>query len=168
VVNLDIWKKRLEGIDREFKEYLDEWKVPGAAIAVIKDNEVIYKKCFGYRDKEKKLAVDENTAFWIASNTKAFTSMACAILVDEGKLEWDKPVINYMPHFKTRDRYVTESITAIDLLTHRTGLPGHDEAFHDISLTRKDIAGLIQYLDFNKGFRTTFQYNNNTFMIAGH
>ncbi len=77
--NLDILKKRLEGIDEEFKEYLDEWRVPGAAIAVIKDNEVIYKKCFGYRDKEKKLPVDKNTAFRLASNTKAFTSMTCAI-----------------------------------------------------------------------------------------
>ena len=166
--NLDILKKRLEGIDEEFKGYLDEWKVPGAAIAVIKDNEVIYKKCFGYRDKEEKLPVDENTAFSLASNTKAITSMTCAILVDEGKLEWDKLIINYMPHFKTKDRYVIENITAIDLLTHRTGIPLHDGAFHDISLTRKDIAGLIQHLDFNKGFRTTLQYNNVMYAIAGH
>ena len=72
-----ILKKRLEGTTQEFRGYLDEWKVPGTAIAVIKDNEVIYKKCLGFRTKERKLPVDQNTAFHLWSNTKAITSMYC-------------------------------------------------------------------------------------------
>ncbi len=161
-------QETLKKIDDFFQSVLDEFKVPGAAIAAIKDNKVVYKKCFGFRNTKKKLPVNENTAFHIASNTKAFTSMSCALLVDDGKLEWDRPIIEYMPHFRMKSHYETSSVTTIDLLTHRTGLPAHNGAFYDMSLTREETARRIQYLDSNKGFRTTLQYNNNMYMIAGH
>ncbi|MCP2521141.1 beta-lactamase family protein, partial [SCandidatus Aminicenantes bacterium Aminicenantia_JdfR_composite] len=99
-----------------------EWEVPGLAVALVKDRKMIFAKGYGVRKLGEYTPVTPETLFGIASNTKAFTAAALAILVDEGKIKWDDPVIKYLPDFCMYDPYVTREITVRDLLTHRSGL----------------------------------------------
>ena len=99
-----------------------KFKVAGAAVAVVKDGKVIHSKGYGLADINSKKAVNENTNFQIASNTKAFTTTALAILEEEGKLKWTDKVIDHIPEFKMYNNYVTENFNIQDLLTHRSGL----------------------------------------------
>ena len=110
-----------DGFNEFVDKVLQDWKVPGMGIAVIKGDKVILAKGYGYRDAEKKLPVDAETIFAIGSSSKAFTSMDVALLVDQGKLEWDKPIQEYMPTFKLYDNFATERMTPRDLLCHRSG-----------------------------------------------
>lgn len=114
----------LSNIRQLVEETLELWHVPGLAVAVVKDGQVILCEGFGLRNIEKNLAVTSDTLFPIASCTKAFTAMSVGLLVDAGKLDWDKPVRDYLPTFKLQDLFASERITPLDLLTHRSGLPG--------------------------------------------
>ena len=113
---------RLKEIDGYAAKSGHDWKVPGFAIAIVKDDKVVFAKGYGLRELGKPEAVDENTLFAIASNTKAFTSSVLAMLVDEGKIKWDDPVTKYLPSFQLYDPYVTRELTIRDLLSHRSGL----------------------------------------------
>ncbi len=144
------------------------WKVPGAAMAIVRNGTVVFAQGFGLRDRERALAVTPNTVFPIASCTKAFTTMGLAILVDEGKLEWDAPVREYLPTFKLHDPVASELMTPRDLVTHRSGLPRHDLMWYKSSRTRQELFDRLRYLEPSKGFRAAFQYNNLMFMVAGH
>lgn len=126
---------------------MSEWNVPGLAIAIVKDNEIIFCEGFGLRDVEKGLNVTPETLFAIGSCTKAFTTTAMGILVDRGKLDWDKPARNYLPTFKLHDAYATEHITPRDLTTHRSGLPRHDFLWYGTSFTRQELIERLQYLE---------------------
>ena len=92
---------------------MKEWKAPGVAVAVVKDGKMIYAKGFGFRDVANKQPVTEDTVFAIGSCTKAFTGAALALLVEEGKLEWDRPIREYMPSFRMHEDYVTEHMTRV-------------------------------------------------------
>jgi len=131
-------------------------------------DETVYCKGFGVRGLDSTDPVDTNTIYRLASNTKAFTAFSLGLLVDEGKLEWDKPIKNYIPDFKLYNDYLTESVTVRDLLCHRTGLPAHDWALHDPSLTRKDCVERLRYLEPNFDLRVKHQYNNKMFMLAAY
>jgi CubicO group peptidase (beta-lactamase class C family) len=157
--------ERLSGFDDFVENTMKEWKVPGLALSVVKDGELIFSNGYGYRDPEKGLKMDADTLYRMASNSKAFASMSLAMLVDEGKLEWDKPVRNYIPYFKLKDPYATEHVTPRDLLCHRTGLPAHDGAQFK---TRKEMVENLQYLEPSYPIRTKLQYNNKMYMVAGH
>ncbi|MBC7959105.1 MAG: serine hydrolase [Vallitaleaceae bacterium] len=158
---------KLEGIDQLIEDGLKEWRVPGLAVAVVKDGELLFSNGYGFRDPEKGLKMNADTRYRIASNTKAFVSTALSILVDEGKLDWDKPVRHYIPYFRLKDSYATENVTPRDLLCHRTGLPAHDGALHDCK-TRKEMVENLQYLEASYPIRTKLQYNNLMYMTAGH
>ncbi|NJD03406.1 MAG: serine hydrolase [Ruminiclostridium sp.] len=158
---------RLEGLDQLIERGLKEWKVPGLSVSVVKDGELLFSNGYGFRDPEKGLKMDADTLYRIASNTKAFVSLSLAILVDEGRLDLDKPVRNYIPYFRLKDSYASENVTPRDLLCHRTGLPAHDGALHDFK-TRKEMVENLQYLDSSYLMRTKLQYNNLMYMTAGH
>src|SRR5699024_567529 len=111
-----------EQIDSVVQKTMETFEVPGMAVAVVKDGEVVVKKGYGVSSLETGKAVDENTIFGIASNTKAFTTAAIAQLVDEEQLDWDTKVTDLIPEFKLYDYYVTSEFTVRDLLTHRSGL----------------------------------------------
>jgi CubicO group peptidase (beta-lactamase class C family) len=149
------------------RETFREWRVSGGAVAVVQDGEVTLCQGFGHRNLERGLRVTPDTLFPIASCTKAFTSMAIGLLVDSGKLEWDKPVREYLPAFKLHDRFATEEMTVRDLLTHRSGLPRHDMTWYGSSFGRRQILDRLQYLQPTYGFRTAFQYQNLMYMVAG-
>jgi CubicO group peptidase (beta-lactamase class C family) len=109
-------------IDALVEDAMKKFDVAGVAVGVVKDGKVIHTRGYGVRSIETKDAVNEHTNFAIASNTKAFTTAALAILVDEGKLSWEDRVKDHIPEFKMYNAYVTENFNIADLLTHRSGL----------------------------------------------
>jgi len=150
---------------------LKTFDVPGIAVAVVKDGKVIHSKGYGVRSIITNQKVDENTLFGIASNSKAFTTAALAILVDEGKLNWDDKVNQYIPHFKMYNNYVTNEFTIRDLLTHRSGLglgAGDLMIWPDgNNFTTSDIIHNLQYLKPVSAFRTKYDYDNLLYIVAG-
>src|SRR5918911_376082 len=158
---------RLEGFADLVRATAGEWKVPGAAVAVVKDGAVIFCQGFGLRDVGRRLEVTPHTLFPIASCTKAFTTLGLAILVDEGKLDWDAPVRRYVPTFALHDPVATERMTPRDLVTHRSGLPRHDLLWYGTAYTRHEIFNRLRYLEPSKDFRAIWQYQNLMYMAAG-
>jgi len=114
--------EKLKEIDAYAEKTRADWNVPGIAIAIVKDDKVVFAKGYGVRELGKTERVDENTLFAIASNSKAFTTASLAILVDEKKLSWDDKVVKYLPEFQLYDPYVTSEVTIRDLVSHRSGL----------------------------------------------
>ena len=158
-------------IDSLVADALVKFKVAGAAVAVVKDGKVLHSKGYGLADIKTKQAVNENTNFQIASNTKAFTTTALAILEEEGKLKWTDKVIDHIPEFKMYNDYVTENFNILDLLTHRSGLGlgvGDLMFFPDgTDFTIQDVVTSFQYFKPVSAFRTQFDYDNLLYMVAG-
>jgi CubicO group peptidase (beta-lactamase class C family) len=162
-------KPALDGLDDFIAQTMKEWKVPGLAITVVQDGKAILTKGYGYRDSGRKLPVTPNTLFCIASMTKSFVVTELGTLVDEGKLDWDKPVYEYLQDFRMYDPVMTERLTARDLVTHRSGLPRHDLTWYsNADITRKDLIERLRYLPPSKDLRERFQYNNLMYMTAGY
>jgi CubicO group peptidase (beta-lactamase class C family) len=161
-------KPGLGDFDDFVNQALKDWKVPGVAVAVVQGNEVILLKGYGYRDLEKRLPVTPETLFAIGSITKSFTVTALGMEMDEGKVDWDKPVRDYLPTFKMYDPALTEQMMIRDLITHRSGLPRHDMVWYSSDFPREDLIRRLQYLEPNKPLRSSFQYNNLMFMTAGY
>jgi CubicO group peptidase (beta-lactamase class C family) len=159
---------KLQGLDALADQAMKEWKIPGLAIAVVQDGKVVYAKGYGYRDLESKLPVTTGTQFPIGSITKSFTALAFAVLKDEGKVDWDRPIREYLPEFQMDDPVASDQATARDLLSHRTGLPRHDLVWYSSDFSREDLLNRIRYLKPNKGFRSAYQYNNLTVMTMGY
>ncbi|QBD80778.1 serine hydrolase [Ktedonosporobacter rubrisoli] len=157
---------------QDYKEFvgtvMKDWQVPGVAVGAVSADEVLFAEGFGKRDCEQGLAVTPQTTFAIGSCTKAFVAMSLAMLVDEGKLEWDKPVRDYLPVFKLSDEVASERITVRDILSHRSGLPGHDALAYNASIPVADLFRRLPYLELNKDMRTAWQYNNLMYAVAGH
>lgn len=141
--------------------------VPGMGIGIIQDGEILMSRGFGLRDVDENLDVDDRTLFAIGSTTKAMTAAGLAMLIDEGLLEWDTPVREYMPDFRMKDDFATAEMTALDLVTNRSGLPRHDLLWYGSDFSREELFSRIRHLDPTKSFRTTFQYQNLMFMSAG-
>lgn len=135
----------LAGIDAVIDQALQTYKVPGASVAVIVGDEVVHAMGYGFRDVEKKLPVTPETQMPIASITKQFTVGALGTLVRQGKLEWDKPVREYLPDFRLHNEYATSHVTTRDLVTHRTGLPRHDAVWYGSDLSREQLFHRLQH-----------------------
>jgi len=161
-------KVNLKGFNEFVAKALAEWKVPGAAVSIVKDGKVIFAEGFGFRDVKNGIKVTPHTLFAIGSTTKAFTAATMGILVDEGKLDWDKTVRTYLPAFKLYDSFASEHMTPRDLVCHRSGLPRHDLVWYGSSLGRKELFDRLQYLEPSKEFRAAWQYQNLMFMTAGY
>ncbi|MDT9600506.1 serine hydrolase [Sphingosinicella rhizophila] len=144
-----------------------EWRIPGVAVAVVKDDKIIYARGFGTRTVDRKEPVDENTVFAIGSSGKAFTAASLALLVDDGELEWDGPVRSYMKSFELHDPYVSRNVTVRDLLTHRTGVGGAGLLWSGSGFDRNELIYRLRFQDQSIGFRNRFQYNNEMFITAG-
>jgi CubicO group peptidase (beta-lactamase class C family) len=162
-------REALAGYDEFVAKALQDWNVPGLAVAIVKGGEVVYAKGFGYRDVEGRQPVTADTVFSIGSSSKAFTTFVLGTLVDEGRLDWDKPVITFLPGFQLYDANATALITPRDLVTHRSGLPRHDLVwYNNNSLSRREMVEHLRYLEPNEQLRAKFQYNNLMYLTAGH
>ena len=113
-------------LDRLAADAMADWKVPGAALAVVQDGKLALAKAYGQSDVEANLPVTTTTQFLICSITKSFTATGVAILHNEGRLDWTKPVRDYLPEFRLHDPVATERVTVRDLFCHQSGLPRHD------------------------------------------
>lgn len=158
----------LKGIDSVIEQELKTFQVPGVAVAVVVGDEVVLAKGYGLRDVEKKLPMAAETQMPIASVTKQFTVAALATLVRQGKLDWDKPVREYLPDFRMNNEYATSHLTPRDLVTHRSGLPRHDAIWYGTDLSREQIYHRLPFFEFSRDLRVRFQYNNLMFMTAGY
>ncbi len=158
---------------KKLSKYIDscrvEWNIPGMAVTIIKDDQVVMMEGFGVREAGKNEAVTPQTMFGIASLTKAFTSAALAQLNDKGLISWDDKVTKYIPYFKMYDPWVTDEMTIRDLLCHRSGLTtfSGDLLWHSTKYSREDIIRRIQYLKPTYGFRDGYGYSNLMFLTAG-
>jgi CubicO group peptidase (beta-lactamase class C family) len=157
----------LNGFDGFVEQVMKDWKVPGIAVAIVKDGKVVYAQGYGYRDVKRGLKVTPNTLFAIGSCSKAFTAAALGMLVDEKKLEWDKPVRNYLPDLMLSDGYATEHIRPRDLVSHQSGLPRHDLIWYGSPLSRKELFERLRHLEPSAPLHARYQYNNLMFMTAG-
>jgi CubicO group peptidase (beta-lactamase class C family) len=159
----------LKAIESLIDQSRKDWDIPGLSIAIVKNDTNIYEKGFGVRDVTRPGKVDENTLFAIASNTKAFTSAALAVLVDEGKLSWDDRVIDHLPYFELYDPYVTQEMRIRDLLCHRCGLEtfSGDLLWYGATYSREEVVRRARYLKPAFSFRSGFGYSNIMFIAAG-
>jgi len=161
---------RLDSLDAYFQRSLEMWQVPGMAIAIVKDDSLIFAKGYGVKNiNKKRQKIDANTLFPIASNTKAFTAAAMARLVDDGKLTWDTKVVDILPYFSLYDPYVTAHFTIIDLLSHRSGLAtfSGDLIWYGTIYSREQVVRKLPYLKPKYEFRTHFGYSNIMYIAAG-
>ena len=159
------------GFDAFVDEVLATFEVPGAAVAIVKDGQVVLAKGYGVRTIGTDDRVDARTLFGIASNTKAFTATALALLVEDGKIEWDRPVIDYLPWFRMSDPYVTAELTIRDLLVHRSGLglgAGDLMWWPPSTYTRDEMARRLRFIPLATSFRSAYAYDNVLYGIAGH
>jgi len=148
-------------------EAMDEWKIPGLAIAVVQNGEVTLVKAYGLRDVEAGLPVTTDTQFTICSITKSFTATGLALLVDERRLDWKKPVRNYVPEFRLHDAVATDRVTVLDLLCHHSGLPRHDWIHMPGDLSAAQMLAAMRYLEPSSDIRSTHQYSNLGYLVAG-
>ncbi len=154
-------------IERYAQQIMSDWQIPGMAIAIAKDGELIYKKGFGVKSLEGKQPVDENTVFQIGSVSKSFTAALVAMLVDEGKLSWNDPVRKHLPDFEMYDPWVSENLLVKDIMVHRTGLPGQAGTYiPNLGYDRDDIYRMLHIIKPSTSVRTSYDYNNITFIIA--
>jgi CubicO group peptidase (beta-lactamase class C family) len=158
---------QIEGLDTLAAEAMAEWKVPGVAIAVVQNGETVLLKAYGQRDVEAGLEATPQTQFTICSITKTFTATGLAMLVDEGRLDWTKPVRDYVPEFRLHDAIATDRVTVRDLLCHHTGLPRHDWVWMPGDISPAEMLAAMRYIEPSRDVRTAFQYNNLGYNAAG-
>jgi CubicO group peptidase (beta-lactamase class C family) len=154
-------------VDRLAQHTLDAWHIPGVAVAIVIDDKVVYAHGYGVKEMGKSDPVTADTLFGVASTTKAFTTAAMAILVDEKKMSWDDPVRQYIDYFHLSDPCADSLVTLRDIVSHRSGFGRHDELWDDTTLTREQIIRGVASLKVLKPIRTTYQYSNIMFMTAG-
>ncbi|MEP6620309.1 MAG: serine hydrolase [bacterium] len=158
------------GFDAYVERVLAAFSVPGVAVGIVKDGNVVLAKGYGVRTLGKPAKVDSNTKFGIASNTKAFTAAAIAMLVEAGKVEWDAPVIRYLPDFAMYDPFVTRELSVRDLLVHRSGLglgAGDLLWWPASTYNRAEIAQRLRYIKPATSFRSAYAYDNVLYLVAG-
>jgi CubicO group peptidase (beta-lactamase class C family) len=157
----------LSGLDAYIEKAMADHKVPGLAIAVVRNDSIVLARGFGVRKLGSPEKVDENTIFAIGSASKSFTAAAIAMLVDEGKIKLDDPATKYLPGFQLYDPYVTRELTVRDLLSHRSGLDRGDLMWYGSGYSRQEILDRVRHLKPSWSFRSQFGYQNIMYLAAG-
>jgi len=159
---------KLAGFDSYMEKVLKDWNTPGIGVGIVVNDKLVFAKGYGYRDYEKKLPFTPATLCPIASNTKLFTAVAAGMLVEEGKLTWDKPVRRSVPSIQFYNDELNNSVTLRDMLAHRTGITRKDTIWYKSDFTRKELFDRLQHLEPQEPMRQTFLYNNLMFAGVGH
>src|SRR5436309_1006121 len=154
-------------IDKDVRDTIEAWHVPGLAIAVVQNDKVIFLKGYGIKETGKTQPVTADTLFEIGSTTKAFTATAMGMLADEKKLSWDDPIRNYVPGFHISAPCTDALITLRDIASHRSGVARHDELWDDSDFSRDELIRRIGMMKVWKPIRGGYQYNNLMFVTAG-
>jgi CubicO group peptidase (beta-lactamase class C family) len=157
----------LPGLDAYVEAAMRDWQVPGLALAIVRNDSVIYARGYGTTEAGGGSPVDEHTLFAIASTTKAMTAAALGMLVDEGRVAWDDPVTRHLPSFQLGDPWVSRGLTVRDLLTHRAGLARSDQLWIAAPFDRAEILRRARHLPTAAGFRSEYGYNNIMYIAAG-
>ncbi|HEY6075126.1 MAG TPA: serine hydrolase domain-containing protein, partial [Anaerolineales bacterium] len=157
-----------QDLDPIVEQAMQEWSIPGLAIAIVKDDQVLMCKGYGVRTIGKLEKVDKHTLFAIASNTKAFTAAAVGLLVQEGKLGWDDPVTKWLPWFRLHDEHATSLLTVRDLLCHRTGLgTWAGDMLQMSTYPPREVLERVRHIPPAYPFRAGYGYCNLMFIAAG-
>ena len=156
-----------ETLDDLIRDAMEEWQVPGISLAVVGKDQPDHVKALGWRDVEAELPVTPDTQFTLCSITKSFTALGLAMLVDDGLLDWEKPVREYLPDFRLHDAIATDRVTVQDLLCHRSGLPRHDWIWMPGDMSRDEMFAALRHLEPSKDIRSDFQYCNLGYLVAG-
>jgi CubicO group peptidase (beta-lactamase class C family) len=159
---------RLGGFDEYMARLLQEWNAPGVAVGVVANDKLMFAKGYGYRDYGQKLLFTPETLFPIASNTKLFTAVAAGMLVEEGKLTWDKPIRDAVSEIHFYNDDLNRMITLRDMLSHRTGITRHDSIWYKSDFTRRELFDRVVYLEPQAPPRTMFLYNNLMYAAVGY
>ncbi len=156
-------------IDQYIEQAMSRWNLPGLSLAIIRNGEVVFLKGYGVKELGKPDKVDENTIFAVASNTKAFTGTAIAMLESEGKLSIEDKITKYFPDFMLYDTLASQLVTIKDLLTHRIGLGTFEGDFitWGTTFTRAELINKLRYVKPVYGFRDGYGYCNSGFLTAG-
>src|SRR5215813_2755426 len=157
----------LEGFDAYMAKILKDWNAPGVGVGIVVHDKLVFAKGYGFRDYEKKLPFTPATMSPIASNTKLFTAVAAGMLVEEGKLSWDKPVRESVPTIQFYNDQLNSNVTLRDMLSHRTGVTRHDLIWFKSPFARKELFDKLKYLEPQEPMRETFLYNNLMFAAVG-
>lgn len=154
-------------IDRIVQKAMEAQPAPGMAIAIVRDGELVYTKGYGLRKMGASEPVTPDTIFAIGSLTKAFTTAAMAMLVEDGRMSWDDPVQQHLPYFRLKDPIANATVTLRDLVTHRTGLAGHDMLWMGAPWPLEESIRRIGLVDPSAPIRTRYQYQNLMYNAAG-
>ena len=162
-------QQETDSLDVFISKQVKDYNIPGLAIGIIKNNQIIFKKGYGITSIIDSFPVTTQTVFPIMSCTKAFTAAAMGILVDEGKINWNDKVIKYLPDFKLSDPWITKHLTIADILSHRSGLESYegDLLWYGTSYSRQEIVKRIQHSAIRNNFRIDYGYNNVMYLVAG-
>src|SRR5215469_9989665 len=153
-------------LERLIADVMEEWKVPGLAVAVVQNGEVAFVRPYGLRDVEAGSKVTTDTQFQLMSVSKSFTATGLARLVDERRMDWKKPVREYIPEFRLHDAIASDRVTVRDLLCHHSGLPRHDWIWLPGDLSAAQMLAAMRYLEPSDDIRSTFQYSNLGYLVA--
>jgi CubicO group peptidase (beta-lactamase class C family) len=159
--------KKLQGFDAYMEQTLKDWNTPGVGVGIVVGDKLVVAKGYGYRDYEKKLPFTSKTMQPIASNSKLFTAVAAGMLVEQGKLTWDKPIRASVPEIQFYNDELNSNVSLRDMLSHRTGVTRHDLIWFKSPFTRKELFDRLKYLEPQEPMRETFLYNNLMFAAVG-
>jgi len=159
---------RLKGFDAYMEKTLKDWNGPAIGVGIVVGDRLVFAKGYGYRDYGKKLPYTPTTLHQIASNSKLFTAVSAGLLVDEGKLTWDRPVRESIPAIQFYNDSLNSTVTLRDMLSHRTGITRHDTIWYQSTDTRKQLFTKLKYMEPKEPPRTIFLYNNMMYAAAGY
>ena len=159
---------RLQGFDAYMGQVMKDWNVPGLGVGIVIKDKLVWAKGYGYRDYGKKIPYTPTTTQPIASNTKLFTSIAAGMLAEEGKVDLDKPIRQYVPGIQFYNDDLNRTVTLRDMLSHRTGITRHDGIWYKSNYTQKELFERLKYLEPVEAPRSVFLYNNMMYSGAGY
>ena len=159
---------RLKDFDAWMNKTVKDWNVPGIGVGVVVGDKLVFARGYGYRDYGQKLPFTPSTLYQIASNSKLFTAVSAGLLVEEGKLTWDRPIRESIPSIQFFNDYLNSTVTLRDMLAHRTGITRHDLIWYQATDSRQQLFGKLKYMEPKEPPRTTFLYNNMMYAAAGY
>ena len=158
----------LEDFDAFAQQTLKDWNAPGFGVGVVSHGKLVFAHGYGFRDYGRKLPFTAQTLCPIASNTKLFTAVAAGMLVQEGKLDWDKPIRDFAPEIRFNTDQLNDNVSLRDMLSHRTGVTRHDSIWYKSDFTRKELFDRLRYLEPQAPLRQQFLYNNLMYAAVGY